>query len=220
MVDIMGPIYGALNAIFNPILAMDPNPANPALTVLIIAFIVSLITTIANKYLVDQDEMNEIQAEMKKFQNELREAQKKGDGKRVAELQAQQSEMMQKQSKMMSSQFKPMIITFVPIILIFFWMRSSAIHDLVIILPQTVYCHFDSGLAFHWPIRIRWKGNNSIWYWLVVMVYDLYFWYESDNKKILRIQTRVLNQPFKHTFINDEIDILYYSILNTLLHNY
>ena len=53
MVDIMGPIYGVLNAIFNPILAMDPNPANPALTVLIIAFIVSLITTVANKYLVD-----------------------------------------------------------------------------------------------------------------------------------------------------------------------
>ena len=45
---------------------MDPNPTNPALTVLIIAFIVSLITTIANKYLVDQDEMNEIQARSKK----------------------------------------------------------------------------------------------------------------------------------------------------------
>ena len=26
-----------------------------------------------------------------------------------------------------------------PIILIFFWMRSSAIHDLVVILPTTVY---------------------------------------------------------------------------------
>ena len=43
---------------FQSILSMDPIP-NPALTVLIIAFIVSLITTIANKYLVDRDEMNE-----------------------------------------------------------------------------------------------------------------------------------------------------------------
>ena len=41
MFDIMGMVYGALNAVFNPILAMDPNPSNPALTVLIIAFIVS-----------------------------------------------------------------------------------------------------------------------------------------------------------------------------------
>jgi uncharacterized membrane protein (DUF106 family) len=136
---IWGGVNDALNAIFNPILAMDPNPHNPALTVLIIAFIVSLITTVANKYLVDQDEMNEIQERNKKFQKELREAQKKGDGKRVAELQAQQSEIMAEQSKMMSNSMKPMFVTFVPIILIFFWMRTSAIHDLVIILPKTVY---------------------------------------------------------------------------------
>lgn len=132
-------VINVLNAVFNPLLAMDPNPTNPALTVLVIAFIVSLITTIANKLLVDQDEMNRVQAEMKEFQKELREAQKRGDGKKVAELQAQQTEMMQKQSAMMTNSFKPMFVTFIPIILIFFWMRTSAIHDLVIILPQSVY---------------------------------------------------------------------------------
>ena len=139
MADPMGMVYGALNAIFNPILAMDPNPANPALTVLIIAFFVSLITTIANKYLVDQDEMNAIQERNKAYQKELRDAQKRGDGKKMAELQAKQSEMMKDQSAMMSNQFKPMIVTFVPIILIFFWMRSSAISSLVVTLPTTVY---------------------------------------------------------------------------------
>ena len=139
MADPMGMVFGALNTIFNPILAMDPNPANPALTVLIIAFFVSLITTIANKYLVDQDEMNEIQERNKAFQRELRDAQKKGDGKKVAELQARQSEMMQDQSKMMTNSFKPMIVTFVPIILIFFWLRNSAISSLVVILPPSVY---------------------------------------------------------------------------------
>ena len=139
MADPMGMVYGALNTIFSPILAIDPNPTNPALTVLIIAFIVSLITTIANKYLVDQDEMNEIQERNKAFQKELREAQKKGDGKKVAELQARQTEMMQDQSKMMTNSFKPMIVTFVPIILIFFWLRNSAISSLVVILPPSVY---------------------------------------------------------------------------------
>ena len=122
MADPMGMVYGALNAIFNPILSIDPNPTNPALTVLIIAFIVSLITTIANKYLVDQDEMNEIQERNKAFQKELRDAQKRGDGKKIAELQARQ-----------------MIVTFVPIILIFFWMRTSVISGLVVILPPSVY---------------------------------------------------------------------------------
>ena len=171
MVDIMGMVYGALNTIFNPILAMDPNPTNPALTVLIIAFIVSLITTVANKYLVDQDEMNEIQAEMKEFQNELRDAQKRGDGKRVAELQAKQPELMQRQSKMMSNQFKTMIVTFVPIILIFFWMRSSAIHNLVIILPQTVYWvtltpvwHFIGSFLYGGKATIPYGIGWLLWY--------------------------------------------------------
>ena len=169
--DIMGMIYGALNSIFNPILAMDPNPTNPALTVLIIAFIVSLITTIANKYLVDQDEMNEIQARSKKLTSELREAQKKGDGKKIAELQAKQTEMMQDQSKMMTNSFKPMIVTFVPIILIFFWMRTSAISNLVIILPPSVYWvtltpfwHFIGSFMYGGKATIPYGIGWLLWY--------------------------------------------------------
>lgn len=169
--DPMGIIYEALNAIFNPLLSMDPNPTNPALTVLVIAFIVSLITTIANKYLVDQDEMNEIQARNKAFQKELREAQKKGDGKKVAELQAKQAEMMQDQTKMMSNSFKPMIVTFIPIILIFFWMRTSAISNLVIILPPSVYWltltpfwHFIGGFLYGGQATIPYGIGWLLWY--------------------------------------------------------
>lgn len=171
MADPWGIILGALNAVFNPVLAMDPNPTNPALTVLIIAFIVSLITTIANKYLVDQDEMNEIQARSKKLTSELREAQKKGDGKKVAELQARQTEMMQDQSKMMTNSFKPMIVTFVPIILIFFWMRSSVISGLVIHLPPSVYWvtltpfwHFLGGFLYGGKATIPYGIGWLLWY--------------------------------------------------------
>ena len=171
MPDIMGMIYGVLNAIFNPILAMDPNPTNPALTVLIVAFIVSLITTVANKYLVDQDEMNEIQARSKNLTSELREAQKKGDGKKVAELQAKQAEMMKDQTAMMSNQFKPMIVTFVPIILIFFWMRASAISGLVIKLPFSVYWltltplwHFLGGFLYGGKATIPYGIGWLLWY--------------------------------------------------------
>ena len=169
MPDIMGMIYGVLNAIFNPILALDPNPSNPALTVLIIAFIVSLITTVANKYLVDQDELNEQQAKMKEFNKKLRDAQKRGDGKEVSKLQAQQAEMMGDQTKMMTSQFKPMIVTFVPIILIFFWMRASSIHELVIILPKTVYWVTLTPF-WHWIGSILYGGQATIPYgigWLL-----------------------------------------------------
>ena len=128
-----------LNTIFNPILAMDPNPQNPALTVLIIAFLVSLITTIANKYLVDQEKMNENQKKSRELSSKMREAQKKGDGKEIARLQAEQTEMLKNQNEVMMESFKPMFVTFIPIILIFFWMRTSAIHNLVLILPVPVY---------------------------------------------------------------------------------
>ena len=171
MPDIMGMVYGALNAIFNPILALDPNPTNPALTVLIIAFIVSLITTIANKYLVDQEEMNEHQAKMKDLNKRMRDAQKRGDGKELAKIQAEQTEMMKDQTAMMSNQFKPMLVTFVPIILIFFWMRASAISNLVIILPQTVYWvtltpiwHFLGGFLYGGKATIPYGIGWLLWY--------------------------------------------------------
>ena len=136
---ISGPVLDALNTVFNPILALDPNPANPALTVLIIAFLVSLLTTIANKYLVDQEQMNAMNEKSRKLSKEVREAQKRGDGKELAKLQAEQTKMMQEQTAMMGDQLRPMFVTFVPIILIFFWMRTSPIHNLVIILPKSVY---------------------------------------------------------------------------------
>ena len=132
-------VIDALNTIFNPILAMDPNPQNPALTVLVIAFLVSLITTIANKYLVDQDKMNENQKKSRELSSKMREAQKKGDGKEIARLQAEQTEMLKNQNAVMMESFKPMFVTFIPIILIFFWMRTSAIHNLVLIMPVPAY---------------------------------------------------------------------------------
>lgn len=132
-------IFEVLNGIFGPLVALDPNPSNPILTVLVVAFIVSLISTVANKLLVDQDQMNEIQAEMKAFQKEIREAQKAGDGKKLVELQSRQQEMMQKQTQMMGNSFKPMIVTLVPILLIFWWMRASIISGLIVTLPPSVY---------------------------------------------------------------------------------
>lgn len=168
---IMDAVFNVLNAIFNPILAMDPNPHSPALTVLIIAFIVSLITTIANKYLVDQEKMNENQKKSRELSSRMRDAQKRGDGKEIAKLQAEQTEMLKNQNAVMMESFKPMIVTFVPIILIFFWMRTSAIHDLVIILPTPVYWitltpvwHFIGSFLYGGKATIPYGIGWLLWY--------------------------------------------------------
>lgn len=136
---LMGPIMDAVDSLLYPLIAVDPNPENPILALFIVAFIVSVVITIANKLLVNQEEMNEIRQEMKEFQNELKEAQQSGDSKKLAKLQAQQSEFMQKQSKMMTNSFKPAIITMVPILLVFWWMASSQISSLIVQLPVAVY---------------------------------------------------------------------------------
>ncbi|MCC7553453.1 MAG: DUF106 domain-containing protein [Methanobacteriaceae archaeon] len=136
---ILDPIISALNDLLSPLVALDPNPSNPILTVFFVAFLVSLFTTVANKLLVDHDEMNEIRTEMSEFQKELREAQQSGDSKKIAKLQAKQVDFMEKQSKMMTSSFKPLIVTMVPVLLVYYWMGYSVISDLLVQLPVTVY---------------------------------------------------------------------------------
>lgn len=142
-------VYSVLNPIFNPLLALDPNPSNPVLTIFVVATIISFITTLANKLLVNQEEMNEIQTKMKKFQAEMREAQQSGDSKKMAKLQAQQGDMFSQQSKMMQNSFKPMIVTMIPILLVFWWMQQSTISGVVVQMsPFAYYCSLVP--VWHW----------------------------------------------------------------------
>ena len=116
------PVFDAMNAVLNPLVQMDPTPNNPVLTVFVISFIISLLTVTAQKLLVDQDKMNEMQAKSKALQKELREAQASGDSKQLAKIQAKQMDMMSDQSEIMKMSFRPMIVTMIPILLIFAWM--------------------------------------------------------------------------------------------------
>ncbi|KZX17754.1 hypothetical protein MBCUT_00490 [Methanobrevibacter cuticularis] len=137
--DIFTIIFGGLDMIFGPVLALDPNPSNPMLTIFLISTLIAFITTLANKLLVNQDEMESIRNEMKEFQTEMKEAQLSGDSKALAKAQAQQKEVMAKQTKMMTSSFKPVIITFIPIILVYWWMGQSAVSKVAVQLPEFVY---------------------------------------------------------------------------------
>ncbi|MBQ9026879.1 MAG: DUF106 domain-containing protein [Methanobrevibacter sp.] len=164
-------IIGILNVLLNPILALDPNPSNPALTVFIIAFLVSLISTVANKYLVDHDRNNEIQNEVNEFSEQLRVAQENGDTQKLDELQEKQSDIMKLQSEMMMNSFKPLIVTYVPIILMFFWMKTSIIQNLVLVLPQPLYWimltplwHFVGSIFYGGGAAIPYAIGWLLWY--------------------------------------------------------
>ena len=134
------PVFDAMNAVLNPLVQMDPTtPNNPVLTVFVISFIISLLTVTAQKLLVDQDKMNEMQAKSKALQKELRAAQASGDTKEMAKVQAKQMDMMQDQSEIMKMSFRPMIVTMIPILLIFAWMWQSTIRNLIVVFPPAVY---------------------------------------------------------------------------------
>jgi len=132
-------IFNGLNWIFGPLIALDPNPQNPLLTIFLISTIIAFVTTLANRLLVDQDEMESLQKEMKEFQKEMKEAQMSGDSKALAKVQSKQKDFMSKQSKMMKNSFKPLIVTFIPILLVFYWMAQSVVSNVIVSLPAFAY---------------------------------------------------------------------------------
>jgi uncharacterized membrane protein (DUF106 family) len=137
-------IFNGLNWIFTPIFALDPMPNNPMLTIFLIATIIAFITTLANKLLVDQDEMESSREEMKQFQEKMKEAQMSGDAKALAKAQAMQKDVMAKQGAMIKNSFKPLIVTIIPIMLLFWWMYqpTNPINGVIVQLPQFVYYMF------------------------------------------------------------------------------
>ncbi len=136
----MNSIYGILDMIFAPFISLDPNPNNPIFTIFMISTLVALLTTLANKFLVDQDRMEEIRVKMKAFQEEMREVKKSGDSKAMEKMQQKQLEMMSDQKEMMTMSFKPMLVTMLPILIVFWWMAQEPhIAQTVVMLPKIAY---------------------------------------------------------------------------------
>lgn len=89
----------------------------PATTIAIIAVCIASTSTAVQKYMVDQDRVEEIKERI----NELQEKQKEGDEKDSKHT----KEMMSLTKEMMIHNFKPLLYTFIPIILVIFWLRGT-----------------------------------------------------------------------------------------------
>jgi len=134
--SLTGPIFGALNSLFDPVV----NYLGPIVTIMIIAIIVAFITTLATKLLVDQNRLAFLQKEMKEFNQEMMQARKANDPKAMEKVQKKQMEFMNLQKEMMFMSFKPMIVTWVPILILYYWIwQSQLLNHTVVILPPFVY---------------------------------------------------------------------------------
>lgn len=83
---------------------------------LILIFILTFITTIAQKYLTDQKTMREMKAEQKKLSDEMKKF--RHDPEKIMELQKESTKFM---IPMMKLGMRPMVFTGIPIILFFRW---------------------------------------------------------------------------------------------------
>jgi uncharacterized membrane protein (DUF106 family) len=113
-------VGSAIDHVFGPLLTQFGVPF--FILIVILSTLTGLYSSLIQKYTIDYEKMQRVQAQMKEFQREFREAQLSGDDKRVKKMQARQSAMMQDQMEMSQAQFKPMAYILVVSVPIFFWL--------------------------------------------------------------------------------------------------
>ena len=112
-----GIIVSLGNLVFYPLLDMDPVYA-----VVILSSLLSLIFSLANKVMVNQDKLKHVKAEMKKIQQEIKKARKKNNEKELSKLWEKSMKMNHQQLTMV---LKPMVVSMLLIFMVFPWMRFT-----------------------------------------------------------------------------------------------
>jgi uncharacterized membrane protein (DUF106 family) len=107
--------------------------------------------------------MTEVQARMKEFQTEYREAQLSQDEKKIKKLEAKKDRVMREQMEMSQQQFKPMAYILVVSVPIFFWLlfRLSQVKS-TITFPYVGIVGLQSAAVWIIPAWILWYMICSI----------------------------------------------------------
>lgn len=93
--------------------------ANPKISIIFLAFLVTLVMTFITKKFTNQDRMKELKKIQKACQIKIKDH--KGNPQKMQEI---QKEMMECSMELMKHSFKPMLITFIPLIIFFWWIRG------------------------------------------------------------------------------------------------
>jgi len=108
-----------VETILNPVLS--PLKINPTITIILIALIMSLIITIMNKYLVDQNKAKEIKKEIKELQAKL-----KQEPDKFGEI---HKKIMSKTKDQFKLTIKSMLLSLPIALIIFAWLSTSAAYE-------------------------------------------------------------------------------------------
>jgi len=94
--------------------------SNPEISIVALAFLVSIAITLINYFMVDREKMKQIRQKQKQLREEMKKF--KNNPEKVMEINKQMLEDMPEQLKM---SFKPMLITLVPLLILFAWLKST-----------------------------------------------------------------------------------------------
>jgi len=107
------------NSIFGFLIAWSP-----AIALIIICLFLTLITTLAYKYLTDQKMLKKHKEEIKEMQKEINSL--KDNPKKMME---KQKELMDKNMKIMMHSMKPLLFTLIPLAIILSWLSATFTYE-------------------------------------------------------------------------------------------
>jgi len=112
----------------------------PRTSIILLAFLVTLIMTLITKYTTNQDRMKEL----REIQKACRIRLKKDKLDKKA-----QEQMMECSMELMKHSFKPLLISFIPLIIFFWWIRGIYSE----ILPGWLWWYISSGIISSMVLR-------------------------------------------------------------------
>jgi len=92
--------------------------ASPKLSIGVFSVLVTLASTLVQKWLTNQEHLKSLKKRQKEIQAELKKT------KEPTVMQELNSEMMQLTGLMFKSSMKPLFVTFIPFALLFVWLRG------------------------------------------------------------------------------------------------
>lgn len=120
-----------LDPILNPVLQPLVN-LSPFWAIVILAVGISFLSTIAYKYLTDQEKMKSLKERQKEFQKRTKEL--RSEPQKMMEV---QKEAMKSNMEYMKMSFKPTLYTMLPLLLVIGWMASHLAYEPI--FPQEAY---------------------------------------------------------------------------------
>ena len=130
-----------LQAIVN-FLSPVAEPPMAGIFIVAVNILLALVSIAATNRFTDMEKMKEDMAEIKAWQDKLKEARKTLDPIMLQELSEQQGHIMRLNSGLMTARMKPMCVFYIPLILVFSILNAIYAGAIVVTIPFNIHVPF------------------------------------------------------------------------------